>query len=542
MNIGRTAKKIICLGMTAILMSGIISSVDAGNDAYAASNNVNVIMVIPDGESVSEVTLARWYNGGKLNIDEMTCGLVRTYSAESAITDSAAAATAYACGIKTNEGYEGIYPSVVNMPGVSDTGVHTAQQPAANIIEAARLAGKKTGIVVTAPVMHATPASFSAHNEDREEYDTISMQQVYQGIDVVMGGGLYYMKDGRRDRQDLTLDIQNRGYDYVTTKEQMNNSQSDKLFGVFAYDDMDYDFDMADHPEEPSLAEMTRKAIDVLDKNENGFFLLVEGSKIDYASHAHDPVGVVSEILSYDEAVKTALDFAKKDGNTVVISAADHGNGNMSIGVGQSGYASTSIYEYLTPLKAASRTGAGVLQKLNADRSNANYVVSSYYGISDLTEEEIEKIRSTDQVMATVGRMMSKRANIGWMEASGHTGEDVTLNVYAPEGMERLTGVVDNTDVNKYMERLMGLDLAQTSEKLFCPARAVFEAKGASISWDGSDEQNPNIVVRKGDQTVTLPINKSVAYVGNDCIQLSGLVILSGGNTYVPSDAVELIN
>ena len=108
--------------------------------------------------------------------------------------------------------------------------------------------------------------------------------------------------------------------------------------------------------------------------------------------------------------------------------------------------------------------------------------------------------------------------------------------------MERLTGVVDNTDVNKYMERLMGLDLAQTSEKLFCPARAAFEAKGASISWDGSDEQNPNIVVRKGDQTVTLPINKSVAYVGNDCIQLSGLVILSGGNTYVPSDAVELIN
>lgn len=537
-EIRKAAALTLCL---AVLAAGAGAARKSVEEASAEDNDINVIMMIPDGESVDEVTLARWYNGGSLNIDEMTCGLVRTYSAESAITDSAAAATAYATGHKTNEGYEGLLPSVINMPGLSGDTVSQAKKPVASVLEAARLAGKKTGMVVTAPVMHATPAGFSSHTESRENYDTISMQEVYQGIDVVMGGGLYYMKDGRQDYQDLTLDIQNRGYDYVTTREQMLSSGADKIFGLFAPVDLDYEFDRYDNPNQPSLAEMTKKAIETLDRGDRGFFLLVEGSKIDYASHAHDPVGVVSEILSYDAAVGEALEFAKRDGHTVVISAADHGNGNMSIGVGQPYYASTSIYDYLDKLKAAPRTGAGLLRYLNEDCSNAEFVVSAYYGITDATPEELETLRTTNEVMATAGRMMSKRANIGWMEASGHTGDDVTLNVYAPAGTERLSGVVENTDVAKYMERLMGLNLDEASDRLFCYARSGFESRGASLEWDGSDDRNPKIVARKGEHTVTLPINKSIAIADGEGIQLDGVVVFSGGNTYVPSDAFELI-
>lgn len=510
--------------------------VDARKMQTPNGNKMNVIMMIPDGQSLSEQTLARWYQGYRLGTDKYICGLVRTYDADSAITDSSAAATAYATGYKTNEGYEGVLPHISNMPGAIGVSELNDEMPFATVLEAARLAGKSTGMVVTAPIMHATPAGFSSHVNDRRLYAKIAKQQINSGIDVMLGGGSYYLRDGRDDGRDLISDALKLGYSYVTDAAGLEASSADRLLGTFASIDMNYDFDRTSS--EPTLEQMTKKAIEVLNRNENGFFLLVEGSKIDYASHAHDPVGVISESLSFDRAFRAATEFAEADGNTVVISCADHGNGGMSIGVGQSGYASMNISAYLEPLKRAKLTGAGVYQHLNADKSNIRYEVEKYYGISDLTDDEVNKIKNTDEVMAALGSMMSKRANIGWT-GGGHTGEEVPLAVFDPRG-NGLTGVVDNTDISHYMQETLGVSTDDVTQELFIPARSAFSGLGASIRLETISSSRSVLIIEKDDVSMRLPVDTSVAVFDDAVCRLSGVTVVSGGRSYVCRDAVEL--
>lgn len=512
------------------------SFTDVSGTVNPNGNHMNVIMMIPDGQNASEQTLARWYQGSSLATDEYLCGMVRTYSAESAITDSAAAATAYATGYKTNEGYIGLFPAISDMPGATAVNDINYQMPIATVLESARLAGKSTGFVVTSPIMHATPASFSAHAVSRTLYPKIAKQQIYSGIDVMLGGGSYYLRDGRDDGRDLISDAQKLGYSFVTDRSSLRETTANKVLGTFASLDMNYDFDRSES--EPSLEEMTVKAIELLNRNENGFFLLVEGSKTDYASHAHDPVGVVSESLSYDKAFRAAVEFAKKDGNTIVISCADHGNGGMTIGVGQSGYAQTNISSYIEPLKRASRTGAGLYREFDSSRSNAREVVEKYYGITDLTDEEISKIKTTNEVMAAVGAMMSKRAYIGWI-AGGHTGEDVPLSIYAPEGYG-LHGLVDNTDISHLMQSFLGVDNNSSTSELFVPVRDLFADSGAKISYEIISQSRAVLIIEKNGTTMRLPVDTSIAIVNDSVYRLGGVTVVSNGTTYVCRDAAEL--
>ena len=505
----------------------------------------NVILLIPDGQSVGGTTLARWYNGGKpLAVDEMACGLVRTYSSDAAIADSAPSGTAMATGFKSHTGFVGVLPDVNSMPGMNPLAKGDERKPIASVLEAAQLAGKSTGIIATSEIMHATPADFTAHDPSRKNYDNLSEQQVYQDIDVVLGSGeKYFTKEVRGDGEDLVSEIKNLGYDYVTSIEEMNSSDSEKIWGMFAPVDMAYDFDR-DPSKEPSLAEMTSKAISTLSKNENGFFLLVEGSKVDWAAHANDPIGVISDTLAFDDAVKVALDFAKKDGNTVVISVTDHGNGGITIGntATDSNYDKLHIDEYIEPLKKATLTGEGVEKLLNDDRSNIVEVMSKYYGVDDLTEEEIKAIKDTEagSLNYTVGPIISKRANIGWT-TTGHTGEDVPLYIYAPSNCEKLSGVVENTDIAKYMSRVMGIDLATATSELFVPVRQEAEKLGATVLWDNTDSLNPNVVINIEGKEIVVPVNKNIAYVNGNKITLSGVTVFNGINTYVPQDILELI-
>ena len=540
-------KKKIALLLSTVMIFGSLHCTALANEGVSAQTDSvkNVILLIPDGQSVGGTTLARWYNGGKpLAVDEMACGLVRTYSSDAAIADSAPSGTAMATGFKSHTGFVGVLPDVNTMPGMNPLAKGDERKPIASVLEAAQLAGKSTGIIATSEIMHATPADFTAHDPSRKNYDNLSEQQVYQDIDVVLGSGeKYFTKEVRGDGEDLVSEIKNLGYDYVTSIEEMNSSDSEKIWGMFAPVDMAYDFDR-DPSKEPSLAEMTSKAISTLSKNENGFFLLVEGSKVDWAAHANDPIGVISDTLAFDDAVKVALDFAKKDGNTVVISVTDHGNGGITIGntATDSNYDKLHIDEYIEPLKKATLTGEGVEKLLNDDRSNIVEVMSKYYGVDDLTEEEIKAIKDTEagSLNYTVGPIISKRANIGWT-TTGHTGEDVPLYIYAPSNCEKLSGVVENTDIAKYMSRIMGIDLATATSELFVPVRQEAEKLGATVLWDNTDSLNPNVVINIEGKEIVVPVNKNIAYVNGNKITLSGVTVFNGINTYVPQDVLELI-
>lgn len=167
--------------------------------------------------------------------------------------------------------------------------------------------------------------------------------------------------------------------------------------------------------------------------------------------------------------------------------------------------------------------------------------MAQYYGITDLEANEIEQIKNTavGKMNYTVGPMISKRANIGWT-TTGHTGEDVPLYMYAPDGFE-VGGVMENTDVSKLMQRFMGLNLAETTKTLFVPAREAFEAVGAVVSWDDTDAKNPKIVAAKGDTRIELPVDKNTAYVNGEYVKLPGVVVNNTICTYVPQAAIDLL-
>ncbi|MCP3743167.1 MULTISPECIES: alkaline phosphatase [Paenibacillus] len=524
----------------AALVAAMMLAVSGGT-AMAVEKDTsikNVIILIPDGMANDATALARWYKGSSLTLDSMASGMVRTHSADAPIADSAPAGTAFATGHKSHTGYVGVLPDEATMPGQQPIAAGDAKKPVASILEASKLAGKSTGIIATSEIMHATPADFTAHYPDRKNYDALSMQQAYNGVDVVLGGGGKFLDAaGRKDGQDLVAQIKDQGYDFVTTPEGLKNSTSSKLWGSFSPEALAYNLDR-DASKEPSLAEMTSKAIDVLSKNDKGFFLMVEGSKVDWAAHANDPTGIISDVLSFDDAVKVAVDYAKQNQNTVVVAVTDHGNGGLTIGSSDttSNYDKTPLASFIGPLKKAKLTGEGLEAKLNADRSNIKEVLSTYFGITDLTDEEVKTIKDAKEgsMNYAVGPIISKRANIGWT-TGGHTGGDVVLYTYAPNG-DRPTGVIDNTDVNKYMTRVLGLDLGTVSKQLFVPAKAAFEAKGAKFTAD-----TKVITVTKGSNKLELPVYKNVATLNGKNTTLNGVVVFNGVDYFVPQQAIDLI-
>lgn len=511
----------------------------------------NVIMMIPDGMGISHVTLSRWYKGGGLlNMDELACGLVRTHASDSAITDSAPAATVMATGHKTHTGFIGVLPDVANMPGLDPIKPGQERRPVATILEAAKLKDMSTGLVATSQIPHATPAGFSSHYPDRDKYEILIEQQVYNDIDVVFGGGSDFLDPGKRaDKEDLVKVLKDRGYEYITTRNELKTlkeGDGTRVWGMFAPIAMAYEFDRPKN--EPTLAEMTQKAINILSKDKNGFFLMVEGSKIDWAAHANDPVGIVSDVLAFDDAVKVAIDYAKKDKDTAVIIAADHFTGGMSIGNLDKQYDIQHINEFIKPLKKAKLTGEGLESKINSQKSNIKQVVKEYYGIDDLSEKEVKEIvkAKSGKLNEVVGPMISKRAKLGWT-SHGHTGNDIVLYMYHPRNY-RMMGVVDNSDIAKYIEEVLGLDLNDTTERLFVKAKDVFDKNGAKITVDTKNMQNPVLVVSKGEKVVRFPANKDLAIVNGKIVKLPAVVVYTGDyervdkdKWYISKDALDLI-
>lgn len=418
----------------------------------------NVILMIADGFGPASATLAREFTGEPLALDEILRGVVRTRSFDSRITDSAAAATALASGVRTYNGA---------------IGVDSLQQPVGTLLEAAEEAGLATGLVATSRITHATPAAFAAHVPYRGAEDEIAAQMMAHGIEVVFGGGWRHFLPAeagglRTDGRDLIGEARARGVTVVDDRAGFETVAGTPVLGLFASDHMAYEIDRESLPRsggdtEPSLAEMTRKAIALLDGDPEGFFLMIEGSRIDHAGHANDPAGHVHDILAYNAAVRVALDFARADGHTLVVSVADHETGGMTLGRDE-------IYAwdpaYLARVTASADRMAGMIEA----GQNAADVLRDYAAVDSLSAEELVAIeRSGPGPFAlprdrAIGHVVSRRARIGWT-TGGHTGVDITLYAFGP-GSAPFTGVMEIDAVGRALRDALHLDLAPITERL----------------------------------------------------------------------------
>ena len=280
----------------------------------------NVIFIIGDGTGLVQLTSGQYSlvgAEGLLHLQTMpVTGIVKTYSANGLITDSAAGATAYSCGVKTDNG------KIAQLPDETEC---------KTILELAEEKGLSTGVVSTSGVTHATPASYAAHVRSRGMQAEIASDYLEADMEVILGGGWEYFVPSdesgseREDDRNLIEEFKSKGYEHVDSKSALESSESDKLLGLFSPGGM------PSEDRTPTLAEMSSKAIDILSQNNDGFFLMIEGSQIDWGGHDNDTEYVLREVKDFDAMVKQVLDFAKEDGETLVVLTADHETGGMAI-------------------------------------------------------------------------------------------------------------------------------------------------------------------------------------------------------------------
>jgi len=367
----------------------------------------NVILLIGDGMSFNQFSIARIKGAGldgKLYMEKLpVTGIMRTHSANNIVTDSAASGTALACGIKTNNKMLGVAPD--------ETKYKT-------ILESARENKMKAGLVVTSRITHATPACFAAHVRHRDMERRIAPQMIEnKKVNVLFGGGRDYFLPRdipggrRRDERNLIEEAKRQGYSYIENREQLRNAKGPYVLGLFQLGSL------TTKEPEPSLAELTKKAIEILDVREQkkktfleniitgilnllllyssdrepGFFMMVEGSQIDWACHDYDVERVIRLTLLFDLAVKEAIDFAIKDKHTLVIVTADHETSGLTITEAEEGM-------------------------------------------------DLELLWAVDKE--------HKRGT------SGHSGQPVAVFAFGP-GAENFTGMYDNTDIPKKIAEVL---------------------------------------------------------------------------------------
>lgn len=521
-------KKTACILLPLILLAFTAP----GACLHAAAPKKNVIFMIMDGTNSDAVTLSRWYKGSPLHLDGILTGGVRTYSAESAITDSAAAGTAMATGVKTKADYIGMDPD---------------GRPLITVLEAAKLNGYAAGIISTSPVQHATPAAFTSHAITREEFSSIGEQQVYQDLDVVLGGGAAWLapkqKDHpqddamlktdevtRKDGEDLKKSLRDAGYAYVDTrKELLLEPSAGKLWGAFASEDLSYDLDRRElKPHEPTLSEMTRSAISHLSREKKGFFLMVEGSKVDWAAHQNDPVGMISEILSFDRAVGEALAFAKKDGNTMVVAVTDHGNSGLTIGnVDLDGsYKHQSVKRFIDPLKKARLTVDGAASLLEG--KDAGHALAAY----GLDSQSCRWSPSKKELKAQMTSSLSQKAGLGFT-THGHTGEDVFLYAFGPG---KPSGLLENTDLPVKMADFLGFSL-DSYRSWYVDGKTLLEKQGYDVTLKTATA-NPEMMAKKGKTVLRFPENKNFYMSNDDKIPLKSVTVFNGKTFYIHMDSM----
>lgn len=271
----------------------------------------NIILLIGDGMGLSEVSTAIYYKDGKPNFERFsTIGLSKTSSGSDLITDSAAGATVFSTGKKTYNGAIGVDMDTIPQP---------------TIVEQLSKRGVATGIISTSSIQHATPASFYAHVKSRRLYEDITTFAPNSGVNFFAGGGLKFFNQ-RKDGKDLLAEMKAKGYDVITDQLPKAPSENNEII-LLADDGMP----KMSEGRGDFLPNATKLALEKLSKNEKGFFLMVEGSQIDWGGHDNDADYLIQELLDFDKTLGVALDFAKQNGETLVIVTADHETGGYTL-------------------------------------------------------------------------------------------------------------------------------------------------------------------------------------------------------------------
>ena len=510
----------------------------------------NVILMIPDGTSLGVYSAARWYKiynnlGEGLNIDPYITGTVSTFSSNAPIGDSAPTTSAYMTGIPSRTGHVSIYPVHDPENDLYPIDSTMAYQPLTTILEASRIENNKaTGLVVTCEFPHATPADCAAHHYNRSNYKALAPQMAYQNLDVMFGGGNGILTD------DIKQHFKNKGTNLIQDDRNamLDYSDDNPVWALFGDRAMPYDIDR--NPEKfPSLAEMTQKAIDILSKKEKGFFLMVEGSQVDWAAHGNDPVGIITEYLAFDEAVGRALDFAKEDGETAVVILSDHGNSGFSIGKNDCpGYDRLSIERLFGAVSKFKLTASGMEAELLKIKPEGIKEEFKKYTEIDLTDDELESLLTsknykmggnnedakTPSLQSNILKILNSKMCFGFT-TGGHTGEEVLLAAYHPEGTVPM-GHLKNTDINDYLFKVSGLKtpLAEMTQQIFAKHTDVFADMTYSI--EGKDSDIPVLMVKKGDRVLKVPAFSSVATLDGKTLDLGSVTVYIDRNDtfYLP--------
>lgn len=433
------------------------------NGGYTApTGKRNFIFMVSDGMGPASLSLTRSYRQHTENLpmddvlvlDKHLVGTSRTRSSSSLITDSAAGATAFSCAKKSYNGAISVLPD---------------QSPCGTVLEAAKDEGYMTGLVVTTRMTDATPACFSSHASMRSYEDLIAEHQIGEYplgrmVDLMMGGGSCHFlpnsTDGscRADNKDVVKMAKSKGFSYIDDRAgfdalEKGGAVTLPLLGLFAEKDIPFEIDRRFAADVyPSLEEMTRTALralsDATKDSEHGFFIMIEGSRIDHAGHGNDPAAQVHEVLAYDRAFNAVLEFLEQDATPgVLVSTSDHETGGLA--VARQLRDSYPEYKWYPGVLANATHSSEHLENeldryLDGDGSKAarssqrSYIRSNFIekglGIYDSTDEELDKLidSATIRPAYIMADMISRRAQVGW-STHGHSGMFIlytSLNKY----------------------------------------------------------------------------------------------------------------
>jgi alkaline phosphatase len=423
-----------------------------------AAQAKNIILMIGDGMGPSHIHITWLYATRQLGkplimteiMDNGRTAYLVNDTADSTVTESAAAATQMATGVKVLARAIGIGPDGKILK---------------TILEMAKEKGRATGLVTTSRITDATPAAFAAHVEHRSDEMRIADQLVKSDVNILFGGGKDFFvseqeKGKRKDGRNLLSEAKQNRYAVVETAKEMKEAQGEKILGLFNQGNMTFEIDRKDSTE-PSIAEMTTKALEVIGKKEQGFFLMVEGGRIDHAAHHYDIGSVISDTLAFDEAVKIAYDFQKTNPDTLLIITADHETGGLVV----LPYTPTSKEYQGINLEAISKIKASYWRRNkelgdNPSPEKIKEVMKKYYDI-DLTEDQVKVIQEnplkkldprhfTKYGNAGIAFVLRLHHRIGWATDS-HSATPLFLWGIGP-GSEKIKGWRHNTELFKIMK------------------------------------------------------------------------------------------